>query len=185
MWKTRHRYHLVIIKSAAACSFFGAGTHAESARLPGLYGNELPVVAVPRSRVNVGLRAPACDFRKLPFRPGRDHLQLAEIDLAAVAVDGDPIASRNAGARQLRTIGGDVDRHVAAADDAGLAHLARDQGGMGGAGADGGDDAGCGRKASHVGRRGVRAHQDHRIAHSREPFRAWRIEGGTAGGDAA
>ena len=89
------------------------------------------------------------------------------------------------GARQLRPVGGHVDRHAAASDDAGLSHLARDQRGMGGAGADRRHDAGGDRKARDVGRAGVGAHQDHRVARGRKPLGAFGAERGASDRDAA
>ncbi len=65
---------------------------------------------------------------------------------------------------KLRPVGGNVDRHAAASDDAGLAHLARHQRGMGGAGADRRHDARRDRKAGDIGRAGIGPHQDHRVA---------------------
>src|SRR5665647_243789 len=81
--------------------------------------------------VVLSLRSPARYFSKLCLGPRHDRLASSEIDVAAVAVDGDPIASRNRCTSKLGPVGRHVDRHAAASDDAGLPHLARDQRGMG------------------------------------------------------
>src|SRR5712671_1544776 len=89
----------------------------------------------------MSLRSPARYFRKLLLRLGHDRLVPSQVKVAAVSVDGDPITARDRFARELRAVGSNIDRHIAASDDAGLAHLARDQRGMRGAGADGRHDA--------------------------------------------
>src|ERR1035437_2004299 len=126
------------------------------------------------------LTSPARYFSKLCLGPRHDRLAPCEIAVAAVAVDGDPIASRNRCTCKLCPVGCKVDRHVAASDDAGLAHLARDERGMGGAGAHSGHDARCDSKARDVSRAGIGAHQDHRVARGRKPLGAFGIERGAS-----
>ena len=141
----------------------------------------MAAVAVPVT----SLGPPVRNFRKLCLRPRNDRLAPSEVDVAAVAVDGNPIASRNRRTRKPRLIGGRVDRHAAAPDDARLSHLARDQCGMGGAGADGGDNACRDGKTCDVGRTGIGSHQDHGVTRGREALSTFEIERGPPHGDAA
>src|SRR5450631_952703 len=102
----------------------GRGRRCSALRRPVLRGRR------PAAGVAASLRPPACDFGQLPFGPDRDRFKLAEMDPAAVAVDGNPVAGRNGGACELGPVRGHVDCEITAADHTGLAHLARDQRGM-------------------------------------------------------
>src|SRR6266568_1213172 len=125
MGKTRHCYHFVTVKSVAACSFFWGKANVTWSWLgpPNRRCSVLRSLMLcgrPAAGMVAAVLSPACDLGQLPFRACRDHLELAEIDLAAVAVDGDPVAGRNSGAREPGSACGHVDRHVTAADDTGL-----------------------------------------------------------------
>jgi hypothetical protein len=99
--------------------------------------------------------APALDLRQFGFRPLGDHIAAAEIDRAGFAVDRKPIAFADRRPCKLRGAGGRSNRQRRAADDTGLAHLPRDQCGMRGASADGGDDSCRRSEARDVRGRGV------------------------------
>src|ERR1700682_4276051 len=91
--------------------------------------------------VVIWLGSPGGYFSELCLGPRHDRLMPSQIDAAAVAVDGDPIARRDRCTRKLCLVGRDIERHAAASNDAGFCHLARDERGMGGAGAYGRHDA--------------------------------------------
>jgi hypothetical protein len=85
---------------------------------------------------------------------------LAQIDLAGGAVDGDEVTLAEAGIAHIGLAAGDIDADALGTGDAGLAHAARHHGGMGGLAAAGGQDALGGEEAMDVLGLGLLADQD-------------------------
>ena len=129
--------------------------------------------------------APPLDFGKLNAGLLHDYFAPSQVEIAAVAVDGDPISSGDRRARKLRTVGRNVDRHAAASDDAGSPQLARNERGVRGARASGGHDTGRNSKVSDISRAGIGAHKHHRVTSGCQSLRALGIERRASGRDPA
>ena len=115
---------------------------------------------------------------------GRARLELADDDLADEAVDRDPVALFDLDVVDREGALGHVDVELAAADDADLAHLPRDQGRVAGHAALGGEDAlGRVHAADVFGAREV-AHQQHLLAALGPGHRVGGAEDDAAGGRA-
>src|SRR5690606_3452778 len=96
---------------------------------------------------------------------GVDHRHLAEVDLAAGAVDGDDVAlADDHAARGGEGAPGRVDVQLLGAAHAGLAHASGDHGGVRGLAAAAGEDAAGGDHAGQVVGVGLAAHQDDVLA---------------------
>ncbi len=89
-----------------------------------------------------------------------DHRHAAGKHLAERAIDGDDVAGLEGAGADAHRAAAIVDADVAAARDAGLAHAARDHGGVRGHAAARGQDAFGGVHAVNVLRRGLDAHQN-------------------------
>jgi hypothetical protein len=185
MGKTPHCYHLVTVKSAGPCSFFGARlTLVAAAGAQRCAGPCCAAAALRRGWPPASVRQLAISASSRSGRTATvSSLPRWILPLSPSMVIQSP-AEMEVPASWARSRG-HVDCEITAADHTGLAHLARDQRGMRGAGPHSGDDAGCDCETRHVGGRGVGAHQDHRITGGREPLGAAGVEGGAAGGDPA
>src|ERR1035437_7360285 len=101
------------------------------------------------------LGAPALDFCQLRFRLVDDDVALAEIDRPHLAVDGEPISLYDRSHAELCAVARDIDVKPRAADNAGLAHLARYQRRMCGSTADGRHNSRGDGEARDIGRAGI------------------------------
>ena len=141
--------------------------HVLGAAEPDAFGAEAHGGLGVGRRVGIGAHAelahlvgPADQRGKFAGELRLDHVDLAGEHLAGRAVDGDEVALFErlaAGGHGLRGV---IDAQRAGAGDAGLAHAARNHGGVRGHAAAGGEDAFGGVHAVDVLRRGLHAHQD-------------------------
>ena len=109
---------------------------------------------------------PSREFRKLGLRPAPDYFAASKVQAARIAIHSDPVPGRNDLVADLRALGFRINSQRAAADNAGLAHLARDQRSMRGAGADRCHDGSRRSEAGNVGGAGIGSQQDRGFAGS-------------------
>ncbi len=166
----------------------GVGPHPQPAHAVGV--GHHPVHGLDQLVGVVGARVHAA-LEVLHDR-GRHDRDLAQVDLAGGAVDGDDVALLDddaAGGGHPALLG--VDLELLGAADAGLAHAARDDGRVRGLAAARGQDALGGDHAVEVVGVGLAADQDDLLARARPLHGGVRVEDGPAdrgarrGGDAA
>ena len=146
--------------------------HALGAAQPDAHGTVLEGPRASCGRVGVGHHlepggcvGPAQQRRQLRVKSGLDRRDLAQIDLAVGAVDGDDVTLAEARLTHVGLAPGDIHRDALGTGDAGLAHAARHHGGVGGLAAAGGQDALGGKESVDVLGLGFLAHQDDLLPH--------------------
>ena len=128
---------------------------------------------------------PSREFRKLGLRPAPDYFAASKVQAARIAIHSDPVPGRNDLVADLRALGFRINSQRAAADNAGLAHLARDQRSMRGAGADRCHDGSRRSEAGNVGGAGIGSQQDRGFAGGDKALRRLGVERHASGGNPA